>query len=99
MEITFCHPVFRSNQPEVVISSMVTTMKLVIDESEEIQTALASYLLQKARNEERVYHFNFLHADNMDLPCPSKEGGSHKLIFLFYVPRKRLQHLLNLQRR
>uniref|UniRef100_A0ACD5Z4R1 Uncharacterized protein n=1 Tax=Avena sativa TaxID=4498 RepID=A0ACD5Z4R1_AVESA len=41
------------NLPETVISSMVTTMKLVLDESEEIQTALASYLLQKARKIEK----------------------------------------------
>lgn len=90
---------FRANHPEAVISSMATIMKLVIDESEDIQTALASCLLQKARNEERVYHFNFLHAYNMDLHFPRKERGSHELIVLFYVPRKRLQHLLNLQRR
>lgn len=41
------------NLPETVISSMVTTMKLVLDESEEIQKALASFLLQKARKVER----------------------------------------------
>ncbi|CAM0945278.1 unnamed protein product [Alopecurus aequalis] len=42
-----------SKLPETVISSMVTTMKLVLDESEEIQTALASFLLQKARKVEK----------------------------------------------
>lgn len=42
-----------SNHPEYVISSMVTTMRLVIDESEEVQTALVSCLLQNVRNEER----------------------------------------------
>jgi hypothetical protein len=46
---------------------MVTTMKLVLDESEEIQTALASFILQKARKAERVCHFSFFHFDYMDL--------------------------------
>ncbi|KAM0843675.1 hypothetical protein ACQ4PT_057560 [Festuca glaucescens] len=39
--------------PETVMSSMATTMKLVLDESEEIQAELASFLLQKARKEEK----------------------------------------------
>ncbi|KAE8778193.1 Homeobox-leucine zipper protein ROC4 [Hordeum vulgare] len=56
-----------SNQPEIIISCMVTTMKLVIDESEEIQTAFASYLLQKARNEEKG-------------PCPASFELAEKVI-------------------
>ncbi|VAI58409.1 unnamed protein product [Triticum turgidum subsp. durum] len=63
-----------SNQPEIVISSMVTTMKLVIDESEEIQTALASYLLQKETSPA-----SFELAEKVISSC---EDGKLKPIFL-----------------
>ncbi|KAM0847072.1 hypothetical protein ACQ4PT_055258 [Festuca glaucescens] len=39
--------------PENVMSSMATTLKLILDESEEIQAELAAFLLQKARKEEK----------------------------------------------
>jgi hypothetical protein len=65
---------------------MATTLKLIVEESEEIQANLASFLLQKARKEEKVCHFSFLHIYNVDLCCVGKKRDSVELILCSIFP-------------
>ena len=53
--LNFSVSYFRSGHSDTVISCMETIMRLVIEESEDVQPQIASCLLQNVRKEEKVY--------------------------------------------
>lgn len=65
--LNFSVSYFSSGHSEAVISCMETIMRLVIEESEDVQPQIASCLLQNVRKEEKVSSLIFLNISNIDL--------------------------------
>lgn len=65
--LNFTVSYFSSGHSEAVICCMETIMRLVIEESEDVQPQIASCLLQNVRKEEKVSSLIFSHISNIDL--------------------------------
>lgn len=87
--VVFCIQVFNfsasyfsSEHPNDVISCMETIMRLVIEESEDVQPQIASCLLQNVRKEDKVFLSEFFSHQRHRFTFIAWGKGWHGLIIL-----------------